>query len=483
MIFKSIRLKEGMFERTIEFSNTANLIHSTKNSRGKTTLLRFMLYGLGYNIPNTRKIKFNQCEVELDIECEKSGKLKLIRNDTTSIQVVISQELRTYVLPEQQYELQELIFGTSIPEVLSNILGAYYVDQEKGWTLLNRGTVIGSIHFNIEELIRGLSGIDCSDLISKEAQLLRELGKYKQMFSVAQYREQIQSEAGSVVSDSYEEIIDSTLDQLLIEQRRIKAELNRIDNTLTDNKRFKRFVADMKLLVRTTDGNIIPVTENNIVGLNDAIELLIAKRKFIAAKYGVISAQIEKLQKERDKEYEQLAFFKSASQIEVFDKNISRLSLNPIAIKREITRIETELKSVRREMTRITKSDNNMATDISMNIIKYATELGIGDKDTIPVTYLFTSNLKELSGAILHKTAFAFRLAYIIAIEKTLKIKLPIILDSPSGKEVDQANIKLMMDILKRDFADHQIIIASIFNYDFSNLNLIEIKNNLIETY
>jgi len=139
------------------------------------------------------------------------------------------------------------------------------------------------------------------------------------------------------------------------------------------------------------------------------------------------------------------------------------------------------VKSVRDEISRITKSNNNVTTAISQDIIQYATELGLGDKDSIPLTYLFTSNLKELSGAVLHKTAFAFRLAYIIAIEKVLKIKLPIILDSPSGKEVDQSNVKLMMDILKRDFADHQIIIASIFHYDFDDVNVIEIKGRLIE--
>ena len=58
---------------------------------------------------------------------------------------------------------------------------------------------------------------------------------------------------------------------------------------------------------------------------------------------------------------------------------------------------------------------------------------------------------------------------------------LPIILDSPSGKEVDQANIQLMVNILKRDFSDNQIIIASIFKYDFESLNVIEIQNRLIE--
>ena len=66
-------------------------------------------------------------------------------------------------------------------------------------------------------------------------------------------------------------------------------------------------------------------------------------------------------------------------------------------------------------------------------------------------------------------------------IEKHLGIKLPIILDSPSGKEVDQANIQLMVNILKRDFSDNQIIIASIFKYDFESLNVIEIQNRLIE--
>lgn len=85
MIFKSIRLKEGFFERAIIFSEGVNLIHSEKNSCGKTTLLRFMLYALGYNIPNTRKIKFDRCEVELVIECETVGQILLLRHGDIAI--------------------------------------------------------------------------------------------------------------------------------------------------------------------------------------------------------------------------------------------------------------------------------------------------------------------------------------------------------------------------------------------------------------
>jgi len=479
VIFKSIRLKEGFIERKILFSEDVNLIHSIKNSRGKTTLLRFMLYALGYNIPNTKKIKFNNCEVELVIDCETSGIISLLRCSDIAVEVTMGSEKQTFVLPEQQNELHKIIFGTENVDILRNLLGAFYVDQEKGWTLLNRGVVIGSIHFSIEELIRGLSGRDCSELIQKEARLSRELTKYRQMFSIAQYRETL--EAGEIVTDSYEEESDIAINQLLLHQKRLKAELRRIDSTLANNKRFKQFVADMKLLVQSPDGSIFQVTENNIVGLNDAMYLLIAKRKMLSAEFATVTGQLERLEKEKDSEYEQLVFYKSASQLEVFDKRIAKMPMNPIAIKQGIIRLEKELKSIRSDISSMTKSNNSVVSSISKDIIKYATELGLGDKDSIPITYLFTSNLKELSGAILHKTAFAFRLAYIIAIEDALKIKLPIILDSPSGKEVDQANVKLMMEILKRDFTDHQIIIASIFNYDFDEVNTIEIKEYLIE--
>lgn len=481
MIFKSIHLKEGFFERTIKFSEGVNLIHSEKNSCGKTTLLRFMLYALGYNIPNTRKIKFDRCEVELEIECEMPGTVLLRRYSDIAIEATFGDRKSTFVLPEQKADLHKIIFGTGNIDILENILGAFYVDQEKGWTLLNRGVVIGSIHFNIEELIRGLAGCDCSDLIRKESQLSRELAKYKQMFSVAQYKETLDEESGTLVADSYEEETDVAINQLLLRKKQLKAELRRIDNTLSDNRRFKKFVVDMKLLIEAPDGSVFPVTENNIVGMNDAIDLLVTKRKIVSTEFAKISSQLDRLEKEKDKEYEQLEFYKSASQLEIFDKRIARMPINPLAIKQEIGKLEKEIKSVRTEITNITKNNNKVVSALSQDVIKYAEELGLGNQETIPASYLFTSNLKELSGAVLHKTAFAFRLAYIIAIENALKIKLPIILDSPSGKEVDHANIKLMMDILKRDFADHQIIIASIFEYDFEKVNSIEIRERLIE--
>ena len=113
------------------------------------------------------------------------------------------------------------------------------------------------------------------------------------------------------------------------------------------------------------------------------------------------------------------------------------------------------------------------------NVIRYAEELGVNEG--VNINYLFTSNLRVLSGALLHKTVFAFRLAYILEVKRILGVTLPIILDSPSGKEIDNQNIQMMINILKRDFSDHQIIIASIFEYDLPDVNVIEIKKRLLE--
>ena len=70
-------------------------------------------------------------------------------------------------------------------DILDNLLGSFYLDQEKGWTLLNRGKVIGKIPFNIEKLICGLSERTYIDLQVELTNIKRELEKYRYMFNVA----------------------------------------------------------------------------------------------------------------------------------------------------------------------------------------------------------------------------------------------------------------------------------------------------------
>ena len=476
MKIKGIHVIDGLFERKIEFIDQTNLIFSEENSCGKTTLVRLILYSLGYQIPNTKNIKFENCSVRCALELDNGEVVRLHRPNCFSITIV--GEDKAFALPEQLDELHELLFGTNNKDILHNILGAYYFDQEKGWTLLNRGVVIGSLHFNIEELVRGISGLDCSEIIARERQVNSDLSKYKQMYSIAQYRDSVQQD--SLITDSYEEKTDAELQQLMIEKSNLQREITRVGKSISGNKKFEEFIDEMKLLVVTEDGQQITVTKNNIVGFNDSVDYLIAKKKILMKELSQVLKKINKVTSQQRNEQQQLAFFKSESLAEVFDKQIVKLPMNQIAIKRAMDKLEKERKQLRNEISKISRSDNAVVMSLYNTVVAYATELGVGNSESVTSKYLFTSNLKELSGAVLHKLVFAFKLGYIKEIEKHLGIKLPIILDSPRGKEVDEKNIALMMGILKRDFKENQIIIASIYEYDFDVVKKIEIKERLI---
>ena len=123
-------------------------------------------------------------------DCEKF----LVNNDTSVlnndkdqkifrqndyVEVLIDDNVYKYTLPIQENELHSTIFGIDNIVILNNLLAVYYIDQEKGWTLLNRGKIIGNIRFNIEEFVAGISEIDINNLLSEKKVLNNELKKYE----------------------------------------------------------------------------------------------------------------------------------------------------------------------------------------------------------------------------------------------------------------------------------------------------------------
>lgn len=91
-------------------------------------------------------------------------------------------------------------------------------------------------------------------------------------------------------------------------------------------------------MIQLPDGTTVPVTAENIVGLSDTIDYLVARRKMIFSDLRSVMHQLSSLQKEQHAEEEQLAFFKSESLIEVFDKKIASVPINAVAIGKEIKR-------------------------------------------------------------------------------------------------------------------------------------------------
>lgn len=479
MIFHSLKITEGMFERNINLSEKSNLIHSKKNSTGKTTLIRFFLYSLGFPIPSTKNIRFEKCITEVCLTCSL-GKVIILRNDEY---IEISYDNNTkenFVLPTDQTILHSKIFGTENNDLLNNILGVFYVDQEKGWTLLNRGIVIGKIRFNIEQLVRGLSDRNCDELSEELRSVEQQLNKYKQMFSVAEYQQKIKESENNIVYETKNEEDEKVLEILNSEISSLETELRRVNSVIAENNSFKNYIEKMKLAVQGSDGEIIPVNRNTIIGFDFSVEFLLAKRKMLSSKISLLKSKAEKYE---HSQMEQLQLLKTETLIESFDRNISKIEVNQLSVSKVISNLEKERSRLKKEITFLTKYNNNVISSIHNTVMEYAKELEFEEFINPSSDYIFTDDLKSLSGTVLHKIVFSFKLAYIKEVQKKIGTKLTIILDSPSGREITKENVKAMIDILNRDFADNQIIIASIFQYDIDNINTIEIEDSLINEY
>ena len=189
MIIEKLKIISNDDEYIYEFDNQNNLIYSKENSKGKTTLIRFILYSLGYQIPATEGIgDFSKFTFSLSLISNKKS-IILTRKDT-EIVLECDENKTSYNLPLQEKQLLSAIFGIEEILVLNNLLAVFYIDQEKGWTMLNRGKIIGNIRFNIEEYIAGLSGKDICSYIEEKQIINEELKKYRYFKNVADINEE-----------------------------------------------------------------------------------------------------------------------------------------------------------------------------------------------------------------------------------------------------------------------------------------------------
>jgi len=461
------------------FGDHTNIVYSAgTNSVGKTTLLRFLIYSLGYPVPSTRGISFRNYETTLSLT-SSDGQLVILARRQDYIEYTSNYCSQRFSLPAQQNELHELLFGIPDAGVIDNLLGTFYFDQEKGWTLLNRGTVVGKIRFTIEPFLRGLSNRSNDALSGRLSTINRELEKYKQMLDVAEYNAELNRfSSGSFIATPLDEI-ENTLDVLRSERRPLREELQRINDVVRKNSSFESYVASFQLRVRGSNGEAIPVNKETLIGYSDIVDMLEAKRRLISEQLSALDNRITRLEHEaRDKD----ALLELQSRADIFENQLSKIRVDAIATRRIIAALTKERKEVEETLRDCLKKDNQIVSDLHNSIAGYADCLGLDEKHFRPnEDYIFTNDLKTLSGANLHKLVFAFKLSYIKLVREQTGVILPIIMDSPSGREISEENVNTMMAIIANDFSSHQLVIASIYrDYGLPNTDIIELKDRLL---
>lgn len=472
-----LKISRGFLTKEFEFDQTT-LIHSNKNSVGKTTLLRMLLHSMGYTIPQTKGIRFSDYEYNLLLETQSSRKLNLIRKgDLLSIEEA-NGKVVCYSLPIDLNQILSVVFEISNVDLLDNLLGSFYIDQEKGWTLLNRGKVIGNISFNIEKLVLGLSSRSCDYLYSELKDVETELKKYQYMFNTAEYKKQLNDYEGETILEPEIEIIEKDLQILKINRQSLLKEVKRIEEVIRNNNSFRKYVSSMKMYVENKDGIRIPVNANTIVNFEDSMYFVKTKRDMINNQIVDLDNEIGKYE---SKIKDQLSIFKVKTKIEEFDHAISKINIDYVAIDKIIVQLKKKRKNLKEEITNYVKGNNDIVKKLHFLISQYAKELGIDERYVSPnKDYIFTSDLKSLSGTIFHKIVFAFKMAYIRIIYDCTGIHIPIILDSPSGREIKAEEVADMMKILVREYSEHQIIISSIHKYELICPKIITITDVLL---
>lgn len=464
--------------KTFEF-DLKNMIFSQSNSVGKSTLLRLLFYSLGYSVPGTKKFNFNKCYTLVSIE--KNNSILEIKRTNEFVNLTIDNNYTDqFIVPQQEYELLSIIWGSENKNILRNILGAIYFDQEKGWTLLNRGKVIGNIRFNIDELIRGIAAKDISELAANKTVINIELKKYQYLKTILEYKEELNGDQSGFLYADHLDKLYTLLDQKNLERNEIEKEIQSIKAALRNNEAFLNYIENMKITVKDPEtSRIIPVSKSTVEYFDENQEYLETQLKIERIKLADVKDAMDSLRIQLEEQGAQLNL---QTEIERFNEKVVKLKFDYQQINRIIADLKKKKSDVDKKIKEATYSNNELITNMKTQVIRYLERLDASQYIDSNSNFLFTSDIKSLSGAVLHKLVFSYKMAYIKAIEEVLNIKLPIILDSPSGRELDPINIEETFKILEEEFKDNQIIIASIFKNNLINgTKVIQIENNLME--
>ena len=477
MLIESLKVFTEENEIFYKFGRNT-MIYSIHNSKGKTTLIRFILYALGYQIPATEGIgNFDNMEFEILIKNNEQN--FSINREKDIVKVKINKESLEFKIPEQENELHCLIFGIENDTILNNLLAVFYIDQEKGWTLLNRGKIIGNIRFNIEEFIAGISNINIQNLISEKKVLNREIKKYRYIKNTIDINNEFNEDDDDTIEE-YEQVSMNELIQLQkekqLELKKIKNEIKRLEKSILKNSEFGKMIENYGLIIEY-QGQEIQLTRNNLFDFD-------RNQNLMKIKIQDLKLQLNKINKEQDKIIEQInnknTLFQTEDLLETMQRNIEKLGIDISKIDKIIRQLNNKRNTINNDIKNKLVFKNDQLKEYYDIIYRYSKELGIEGyiSDNSP-KYVLMNKLKGLSGRVLAQMSFVFKLSYIKAIENAFNVCLPIIMDSPRTKELSEESTNQMMEILKRDFSNHQIITASIYKNKVIDFDIINLENGL----
>ena len=455
--------KEGVFKKI--FSHYTH-IHSEKNAQGKTTLVRLIIYAMGFDVPLTDKIQPNECKTILKISnkgtqyiIKRTGKTLLISKDGQEKTIVVGQDWQS-ILTE--------ILEIQNKNILKNMLGIFYIDQEYGWNRVINGKAIGTINTNINQILYGLSDVDTTlfDNLSRVKNIIKYNSAVKRLTDDKKYIDPLMAYSGN--NDDVletEKTIVSLNAELNSYIRAKHAELSK----MRKNEEFYSQLASFNIYIKVED-EIVKVTPDNIVGWKLQRDLNTALLNDLDKKIAIVN---NKLKREREllKQYQSTDDLYTEMNLQGYKPS---LKVNIATLETNLGLLKDKEDSIESVINNTIESDSHL--DKMNELLKqYATELDIIDK--VPKQGLLANHFEKMTGTDKQKIVLAYRASVLRYLSDWLGVDLPIIIDS-LNRETDKANLNLMITFLVRNFSNHQIIISSIEPIE-NEFDLLEISHPL----
>lgn len=457
MIIKSIHISHKTESFFTEFDSNTNIIFNSENSQGKTTLIRFIIYGLGYNIPITYPIESSKYTTKLVINI-LNNECTIIRSNKI-IQIKKAKEYKVFPLSNGNNNALEYLFDIDNINLLKNLLGTFYIDQDKGWTLFNKGLVIGSIQYDINQLIYALSDLD-TKIFDKKSCSNKQLNSNKQLKSLYSEQEKLDYYSTDIKeSDIRIKEIQSEITLLDSDLKKHKKIIQSYEKIKKQNKEMWDYIDSLQLTIKH-NGELIKITKENILGLQDTNQITerqIDKETTIIKYY---TKKIEEMQSKldeliRNNEYTEDLYELGVKKCIQIDKD--QIDSNIHILKQYCTSIDNQINTL------VDKS--KFLTRINEKLLEYCNTLEISDyldKDKLIRSTLF----KNRSGTNGQLLVLAYRLSVLNVVSDYLNIQLPIIIDT-IDRETSEKNIEKILQFLNEKMSGHQIILSTITNLNF----------------
>ncbi|MBT9671109.1 hypothetical protein GPK34_03575 [Secundilactobacillus kimchicus] len=472
-----------------EFSKKGTLITSRgRNTKGKTSLIRFILWGMGFDVALTSHFHYQNANTEIFLEREDET-LKLTRK-ANILELESANGVERFKLSDNENELLRSVFKKVSGKLLDQILGFFYFDQDGGYKAWNRNYVTQrlsndrSYKISIESLLAEFEGADYQYYLDQQAAYNKAKSKTKGLQS---FLESALVERQTSVSQNVEERITILNDEIAkrqLELENIQSRIQTYSRNLKDFNNLRDLVKKLSLDI-LINGKVYNVNESNLVENKNLKIRLTETVKYYDSRKKQLSKEIDDLQSDRlelmpQNEVEHDSFFNVPNDYFDLINAVSHSGITISSVETAYDEINQKQKSSKDEFMNMVKK-GRAYDEIWNNIVDFASITGLSDQINIHKNRLLDDRLGE-SGAQRALTVMVYRLGVLKFIQDKYDFTLPLILDSPASSEMDENNLSLVLSAVKTMLPDNQLIVATNQNSDFAFDKEISIERGVLQT-